>query len=192
MFTILNFLSYNDYLMNGKVLIIGAGNVGAIIAQLPAAESISDVVLFDSVEGMPQGKALDIAEACPVWKSSPSVIGTKDYEYTAGSDIVVITAGFPRTPGMSRDDLLHPNAEVIRTVVSRTAKLSPDSILIIVTNPMDVMAHEALDVSGFIARKVIGMDRILASARLRTFVSLGTLKVTKETQVLSHLRNQCL
>jgi malate dehydrogenase len=172
MLAILYFLSYNDYLMNAKVSIIGAGNVGATIAQLLAAESISDVVLFDIVEGMPQGKALDIAEACPVWKSSASVIGTKNYEDTAGSDILVVTAGFPRKPGMSRDDLLHANAEVIRTVVSETARLSPDSVLIIVTNPMDVMAHVALDVSGFIPRKVIGMGGILDSARLRTFVSL--------------------
>jgi malate dehydrogenase len=121
--------------MHAKVSVIGAGNVGATIAQLLAAENMSDVILFDILEGMPQGKALDIAEACPVWKSSASVIGTNKFADTAGSDVLVLTAGFPRKPGMSRDDLLLANADVIRTVVKGTSGLSPDSVLIIVTNP---------------------------------------------------------
>ncbi|UCE80147.1 MAG: malate dehydrogenase [Nitrospiraceae bacterium] len=172
--------------MNSKVSVIGAGNVGATIAQLLASENISDVVLFDILEGMPQGKALDIAEACPVWKSSASVVGTNDFADTAGSDVLVLTAGFPRKPGMSRDDLLLANADVIRTVVKGTSGLSPDSVLIIVTNPMDAMAHMALDESGFASQKVLGMGGILDSARLRTFVSmeLGISPKDIETLVL--------
>lgn len=179
-------LFYNYILMNSKVSVIGAGNVGATIAQLLASENISDVVLFDILEGMPQGKALDIAEACPVWKSSASVVGTNDFADTAGSDVLVLTAGFPRKPGMSRDDLLLANADVIRTVVKGTSGLSPDSVLIIVTNPMDAMAHMALDESGFASQKVLGMGGILDSARLRTFVSmeLGISPKDIETLVL--------
>lgn len=181
-----NILFYNYILMNSKVSVIGAGNVGATIAQLLASENISDVVLFDILEGMPQGKALDIAEACPVWKSSASVVGTNDFADTAGSDVLVLTAGFPRKPGMSRDDLLLANADVIRTVVKGTSGLSPDSVLIIVTNPMDAMAHMALDESGFASQKVLGMGGILDSARLRTFVSmeLGISPKDIETLVL--------
>lgn len=158
--------------MRKKVSIIGAGNVGASTAQLIAHSGIADVVLFDITEGIPQGKALDIAEACPLWGSSVSVTGTNSYSDTANSDILVITAGFPRKPGMSRDDLLNANAGVIRSVTSGAAVLSPDCIIINVTNPMDVMAQLAWKVSGFDHRKVIGMGGVLDSARFRTFVAL--------------------
>jgi malate dehydrogenase len=154
-----------------KVSIIGAGNVGASLAQLLAEKGLSDVVLFDVVEGMPQGKALDMAEACPLWGSSSAVTGTNDYADTAGSGIVVITAGLARKPGMSRDDLLLANAGIMKKAASEVSKLSPGAILIIVTNPMDVMAHLALKVSGFAPERVIGMGGVLDSARFRAFVA---------------------
>jgi len=158
--------------MKAKISIIGAGNVGATTAQLIAYAGFADVVLYDIAEGMPQGKALDIAEACPLWNSSVSVTGTNEYVDTAHSDVVVITAGFPRKPGMSRDDLLNANAEVIKGVTSEISKLSPESVIIVVTNPMDVMAHIAWKISGFSSKKVIGMGGVLDCARLRTFISL--------------------
>jgi len=158
--------------MKAKVSIIGAGNVGATTAQLIAHSGFADVVLYDIAEGMPQGKALDIAEACPLWNSSVSVTGTNRYEDTAGSDVIVITAGFPRKPGMSRDDLLNANAEVIKEVTAGISALSPESVIIVVTNPMDIMAHIAWRISGFSSRKVIGMGGVLDCARLRTFISM--------------------
>jgi len=158
--------------MKAKISIIGAGNVGATTAQLIAHAGFADVVLYDIAEGMPQGKALDIAEACPLWNSSVSVTGTNKYEDTSHSDVVVITAGFPRKPGMSRDDLLNANAEVIKGVTSEISRLSPESVVIVVTNPMDVMAHIAWKISGFSSKKVIGMGGVLDCARLRTFISL--------------------
>ena len=158
--------------MKAKVSIIGAGNVGATTAQLIASAGFADVVLFDIAEGMPQGKALDIAEACPLWNSSVSVTGTNKYEDTSHSDVVVITAGFPRKPGMSRDDLLQANAEVIKKVAAEVSKLSPESVIIVVTNPMDVMAQIAWKISGFPSGKVVGMGGVLDCARLRTFISM--------------------
>lgn len=158
--------------MRKKVSIIGAGNVGASAAQLIAHDGIADVILFDIVEGIPQGKALDIAEACPLWNSSVSVRGTNSYDDTAGSDIVVITAGLARKPGMSRDDLLKTNADIMKGVSAETSKRSPGAVMIVVTNPMDVMAYITWMVSGFDHRKVIGMGGVLDSARFRTFVSL--------------------
>lgn len=158
--------------MRRKVAIIGAGNVGASTAQLIAHDGIADVVLFDIAEGMPQGKALDMAEACPLWNSSVSVKGTNNYRDTAGSDVIVITAGIPRKPGMSRDDLLKTNAGVVKSVVEETSKLSPDAVMIVVTNPMDVMAYVACKVSGCGPHKVFGMGGVLDSARFRTFVAL--------------------
>lgn len=158
--------------MKAKLSIIGAGNVGATIAQLAAYAGFADVVLYDIAEGMPQGKALDIAEACPLWSSSVSVTGTNKYKDTAHSDVVVITAGFPRKPGMSRDDLLHANAEVIKEVTSEISTLSPESVIIVVTNPMDIMAQIAWKISGFSPKKVIGMGGVLDCARLRTFISM--------------------
>jgi malate dehydrogenase len=157
--------------MKTKTSIIGAGNVGASLAQLIAYSGLSDVVLFDIVKGIPQGKALDISEACPLWNSSVSVKGTNNYEDTAGSDIVVITAGLPRKPGMSRDDLLQANAEIVRKATEEACRVSPESILIIVTNPMDVMTYLAWKVSGFPPERVMGMGGVLDSARFRTFVA---------------------
>jgi malate dehydrogenase len=155
--------------MKRKVSVIGAGNVGATTAQLIAYRQLADVVLFDIIEGMPQGKALDMAEACPLWKSSVSVKGTNSYDDTAGSDILVITAGLPRKPGMSRDDLLHANADIIRKATNETSHLSPECVIIVVTNPMDVMSQIAWEVSGFNKEKVIGMGGVLDSSRFRTF-----------------------
>ena len=160
--------------MRAKVSVIGAGNVGATTAHLVVQSGLADVVLYDIAEGVPQGKALDLAEATPLWNVAVSCKGTNDFADTAGSDLIVITAGFPRKPGMTRDDLLHANAEVIDKVVTGTAKLSSDGIYIVVTNPMDVMTQIALKVSGFESRKVMGMGGVLDSARFRTFISLET------------------
>jgi malate dehydrogenase len=157
--------------MRKKVSIIGAGNVGASTAQLIAHNGMADVVLYDIIEGFPQGKALDISEACPLWNSSVSVKGTNSFDETAESDILVITAGFPRKPGMSRDDLLQANAEVVMNVTKEVSRRSPRGIIIMVTNPMDVMAQLAWRVSGFDGGRVIGMGGILDSARFRTFIS---------------------
>lgn len=157
--------------MKKKVSVIGAGNVGASLAQMLVQSGIADVALFDIADGIPQGKALDLSEACPLWGSSSSIMGTNDYEHTAGSDVIVITAGFPRKPGMSRDDLLLANAKVVSEVAGETSKLSPDSVIIVVTNPMDVMAQVSLKVSGFEPERVVGMGGILDSARFRTFVA---------------------
>jgi malate dehydrogenase len=157
--------------MKKKVSVIGAGNVGASLAQIIVHSSIADVVLCDVVEGIPQGKALDLSEACPLWASSSLVKGTNDYADTANSDVIVITAGFARKPGMSRDDLLFANAKVVSEVTEKTCKESPNAIIIMVTNPMDVMAQLSMKVSGFPPARVIGMGGILDSARFRTFVS---------------------
>lgn len=158
--------------MRKKVSVIGAGNVGATVAELLAKDGVADVVLFDVIEGVPQGKALDILEACPIWGSPVSVRGTNEYKDIASSDIVVITAGFPRKPGMSRDDLLHANAKVVSEVTENVARFSPGAIIIVVTNPMDVMTQLSMKVSGFRPERVIGMGGILDSARFRTFISL--------------------
>lgn len=158
--------------MKAKVSIIGAGNVGATTAQLILQSGIADVVLYDIAEGIPQGKALDLAEAMPLWNASTSCKGSNDFADTAGSDIVVITAGFPRKPGMSRDDLLHANAEVINNVAVETSRVSPAGVIIVVTNPMDVMTYVAWKSSGLPPRKVVGMGGILDSARYRTFISM--------------------
>ncbi len=157
--------------MRRKVSIIGAGNVGASTAQLIAREGVADIVLYDIIEGFPQGKALDIAEACPLWNSSVSVKGTNSFDETAESNILVVTAGFPRKPGMSRDDLLKANAEVVMNVVKQASQRSPRGIIIVVTNPIDVMAQLAWRVSGFDVKRVVGMGGILDSARFRTFIS---------------------
>jgi len=154
-----------------KVSIIGSGNVGSSLAQLLASLGISDIVLFDVVEGMPQGKALDMSHACPLWESSSSVKGTNDYADTAGSEIVVITAGLARKPGMSRDDLLHANAEIMKSVAGEVTRHSPNAFLIVVTNPMDVMAQLVSEITNYPSGKVIGMGGVLDSARLRTFTA---------------------
>jgi malate dehydrogenase len=154
-----------------KVTVIGAGNVGATTAQRIAEAGLADVVLVDIVDGLPQGKGLDLAEAAPVVGHDARITGTNDYADTAGSDIVVVTSGIARKPGMSRDDLIATNAGIVRTVVSEAVKHSPDSIVIVVTNPLDVMAHVAYEASGFPRERVIGMAGVLDSARFRTFIA---------------------
>jgi malate dehydrogenase len=154
-----------------KVTVIGAGNVGATSAQRIAEAGIADVVLVDIVEGLPQGKGLDLAEAAPVVGHDARVVGTNDYADTAGSDIIVVTSGLARQPGMSRDDLLAKNAGIVRAVVTAAAAASPDAILIVVTNPLDAMCHVAMQASGFPRERVIGMAGVLDSARFRTFIA---------------------
>jgi malate dehydrogenase len=157
-----------------KITVVGSGNVGTTTAQLIAEKDLADVVLVDIVEGIPQGKALDIQEACPLWGSSSKVIGTNSYEDTAGSDIVVITAGLARKPGMSRDDLLQANAKIIKDVSKSAADVSPDAIFIMVTNPMDVMAHLAQSVTGIPHKRMIGMGGVLDSSRMKSFIVMET------------------
>jgi malate dehydrogenase len=151
--------------------VVGAGNVGASVAQRVAEGGLADVVLIDIVEGLPQGKALDLAEAAPVVGHDMKITGTNDYADTAGSDVIVVTSGLPRTPGMSRDDLLAKNAGIVRSVVKQAAVHSPNAILIIVTNPLDAMCHIALEASGYPPERVIGMAGVLDSARFRTFIA---------------------
>jgi malate dehydrogenase len=157
--------------MRKKVSIVGAGNVGATAAHWIASKELADVVLIDVVEGVPQGKALDLLEAMPIEKRDVHVVGSNDYAATANSDIVIITAGIPRKPGMSRDDLLHTNYKIMSDVVSKVVAQSPESILIIVSNPLDAMAQTAFRQAGFNRERVIGMAGVLDSARFRTFIA---------------------
>ncbi len=154
-----------------KVTIVGAGNVGATLAHLAILKKLGDVVLLDIAEGIPQGKALDIQETAPVEALSAHIIGTNDYRDTADSDVIVITAGIARKPGMNRSDLLNTNINVIREVIQKTGSLSPNAFIIIVTNPSDVMAQVALKESGFSPEKVIGLGGVLDSTRFRTFIA---------------------
>jgi malate dehydrogenase len=158
--------------MDKKVTVVGAGNVGATTAQRLAEKELCDVVLVDIVEGVPQGKALDLMEAAPVEKHDAKLVGSNGYEASAGSDIVIITAGIPRKPGMSRDDLIATNARIMRDVVKQVSALSPEAVLIIVSNPLDAMCHVALEASGFPRQRVIGMAGVLDSARFRTFIAM--------------------
>lgn len=157
--------------MRRKITVVGAGNVGATTAQRIAERDYADVVIVDIVEGLPQGKALDLNQSGPVVGYEPNIVGTNIYEETAGSDIVVITSGFPRQPGMSRDDLLQKNKEIVGGVSEQVAQRSPDAIVIVVTNPLDAMCHVASDATGFPRERVIGMAGILDSARFRTFLA---------------------
>jgi malate dehydrogenase len=157
--------------MRRKITVVGAGNVGATTAQRLAERDYADVILVDIVEGMPQGKALDLNQAGPVVGYEPNIVGTNGYEETSGSDIVVITSGLPRKPGMSRDDLLSANRDIVGGVTREVSERSPDSIIICVTNPLDAMCHVTLDVSGFPRQRVVGMAGILDSARFRTFLA---------------------
>ncbi len=154
-----------------KVTVIGAGNVGATTAQRIAEAGLADVVLVDIVEGLPQGKGLDLAEAAPVVGHDARVTGPNDYAQTAGSDIIVVTSGLARQPGMSRDDLLVKNAGIVRSVVASAAPHSPAAILIVVTNPLDAMCHVAMEASGFPRERVLGMAGVLDSARFRSFIA---------------------
>jgi len=158
--------------MDKKVSVIGAGNVGATVAQRLAEKELCDVVLIDIVEGMPQGKALDLSEAAPIEKHDAHLTGSNTYEASAGSDIIIITAGIPRKPGMSRGDLIIANAGIVKTVTQQAAELSPKAILIIVSNPLDAMCHVAYETSGFPRNRVIGMAGVLDSARFRTFIAM--------------------
>jgi len=158
--------------MSAKVSIIGAGMTGSTTAHWLAEREIADVVLVDIVEGMPQGKALDLLEAMPIIGKDVSVLGSNDYQATEGSDIIVITAGIPRKPGMSRDDLLKTNAEIVGKATFETLKYSPNAIYIILTNPLDTMAYLAMKVGKLPANRVIGQAGVLDSARMRSFVAL--------------------
>jgi len=158
--------------MDKKVTVVGAGNVGATAAQRLAEKELCDVVLVDIVEGVPQGKALDLTEAAPIEKHDAKVNGSNGYEETADSDIVIITAGIPRKPGMSRDDLISTNAGIIKSVTQQIVKYSPNAILIIVSNPLDAMCHVAFEASGFPKNRVIGMAGVLDSARFRAFIAM--------------------
>jgi malate dehydrogenase len=157
--------------MRSKISVIGAGFVGSTLAQRLAERDYADVVMFDIIPNMPQGKALDILQSGPVLGFDSLVTGTNDYNDTANSDIVVITSGFPRKPGMTRDDLVKKNQEVISQVTEQVVKYSPNSIIIMVTNPLDAMAQLALKVSGFPRERIIGMAGILDTARFRTFIA---------------------
>ncbi|MDR3765163.1 MAG: malate dehydrogenase [Acidobacteriota bacterium] len=157
--------------MRKKVSIVGAGNVGATAAHWIASKELADVVLIDIMEGIPQGKALDLLQAMPVEKRDSAILGTNDYADTANSDIVVITAGIPRKPGMSRDDLLNTNFKIMQDVVGKVVKYSPNCIIIVVSNPLDAMAQAAYKLSGFTRNRVIGMAGVLDSARFRTFIA---------------------
>jgi len=154
-----------------KITVIGAGNVGANCALRAAEKALGDVVLVDIVEGVPQGKALDLLQSGPVQGYEVRITGTNTYEATAGSDIVVITAGLPRKPGMSRDDLLLANYDVVRSATEQAVKYSPDAILVLVTNPLDAMCWTALHVSAFPKNRVVGMAGVLDTARFRTFIA---------------------
>lgn len=159
--------------MSRKVTIVGAGYVGATAAMRMAEKELADVALIDIIEGVPAGKALDLAEAAPIEKHDSKIRGfTGDYAEAKGSDIVIVTAGIPRKPGMSRDDLLSTNMGIMRSVTKEVAKAAPEAILIIVSNPLDAMCHVAYETSGFPKNRVIGMAGVLDSARFRTFVAM--------------------
>ncbi len=157
-----------------EVTVVGAGNVGATCAQVLAQRDYADVVLTDIKEGLPQGKALDINQMGAVLGYEPNVTGSNDYDATAGSDVVVITAGLPRSPGMSRDDLVMTNEKIVKDVTEKVVAQSPDTILIVVSNPLDAMCHVAKNVSGFPKERVFGQAGILDTARLQTFIAWET------------------
>jgi malate dehydrogenase len=167
------------FFMDKKITVIGAGNVGATAAQRIAEKALADVVLIDIVEGIPQGKALDLAQAAPIEKHDAQLIGANSYELSAGSDIVIITAGIPRKPGMSRDDLLATNKRIVKAVTEQVARFSPDAVLIVVSNPLDAMCHVAYEASGFPKNRVLGMAGVLDAARFRAFIAME-LKVSVE------------
>ena len=157
--------------MRNKVTVAGAGNVGATTAQRIFDKELADVVLVDIVDGLPQGKALDMLESGPILGTDATIVGSNDYDETANSDVVVVTSGIARKPGMSRDDLLLTNMKIVSSVVEQTAKFSPNSVHLIVTNPLDAMAQQALKITGFPPNRVLGMAGILDTARYRTFLA---------------------
>ncbi|MDQ4082421.1 MAG: malate dehydrogenase [Actinomycetota bacterium] len=160
--------------MRAKVTVVGAGNVGATVAQEVARRDYADVVLVDIKEGLPQGKALDLNEAGPVLGYEPRIVGSNGYEETAGSQVVVVTAGLPRKPGMSRDDLVTTNEEIVASVTEQAVAESPDAIVVVVSNPLDAMCHVAKEASSWPRERVFGMAGILDTARFRTFVAWET------------------
>ncbi|MGH3015573.1 MAG: malate dehydrogenase [Gaiellaceae bacterium] len=170
--------------MRRKVTVVGAGNVGATAAQEIARRDYADVVLVDIKEGLPQGKALDIDQAAPVLGYEPSVVGTNGYEETEGSDVVVVTAGVPRTGDMSRDDLVSTNEGIVGSVTREVAERSPDAILIVVSNPLDAMCHVAKNVSGWPRERVFGMAGILDTARFSTFIARETGASAKDVTAM--------
>src|SRR5260221_1158221 len=176
--------------MRKKVTIVGAGNVGATAAHWIASKELADVVLIDVLEGVPQGKALDLLEAMPIEKRDSYVLGTNDYADTANSDIVVITAGIARKPGMRRDDLLNTNYKIMQDVVGKVVTNSPNCILIVVSNPLDAMAQASYKLSKFSRNRVIGMAGVLDSSRFRTFIA-EELKVSVENVTAFVLGGHC-
>lgn len=154
-----------------KITIVGAGNVGATAAHWAASKELGDIVLVDIVEGVPQGKGLDLLEAMPVAGSDVNIIGTNGYEETKDSDVVIITAGIPRKPGMSRDDLIATNTNIVKAVTEQVSKYSPNAFIIVVSNPLDAMTYVAYKVSGFPRNRVMGMAGVLDTARFRTFLA---------------------
>jgi malate dehydrogenase len=158
--------------MDKKVTVVGAGNVGATAAQRLAEKELCDVVLIDIIEGVPQGKTLDLTEAAPIEKHDAHLTGSNTYDDSKNSDIVIITAGIPRKPGMSRDDLISTNAGIMKNVTTQVAEHSPNAVLIIVSNPLDAMCHVAYEASGFPKNRVIGMAGVLDSARFRAFIAM--------------------
>jgi malate dehydrogenase len=167
-----------------RITIVGAGNVGATCAQVLARRDYADIVLVDIKEGLPQGKALDIDQMGAVLGYEPSVVGSNDYAATAGSSVVVITAGLPRSPGMSRDDLVATNESIVREVTERAVEQSPDAILIVVSNPLDAMCHVAQRASGFARERVFGMAGILDTARFSTFIAWETGSSVKDVTAM--------
>ena len=170
--------------MRRKVTVVGAGNVGATCAQVLAARDYADVVLVDIKEGLPQGKALDINQMGAVLGYEPNVTGSNGYDETAGSDVVVITAGLPRSPGMSRDDLVATNEKIVKDVTEKVIAQSPDAILIVVSNPLDAMCHVAKNVSGWPKERVFGMAGILDTARFSTFIAWETQASVKDVTAM--------
>jgi malate dehydrogenase len=167
-----------------KVTVVGAGNVGATCAQALATRDYADVVLIDIKEGLPQGKALDIDQMGALLGYEPNVVGTNDYEASAGSSVVVITAGLPRSPGMSRDDLVTTNERIVKEVTEKVAAGSPDAVLIVVSNPLDAMCHVARNVSNWPRERVVGMAGILDAARFATFIAWETRSSVKDVTAL--------
>lgn len=167
-----------------KVSVIGAGNVGATLAQRLFERGYADIVLVDIVQGMPQGKALDILESGPVVGSDVSITGSNGYQETAGSDLLIVTAGLARKPGMSRDDLLFTNADIVYDIVRQAAPLSSDAVLVVVSNPLDAMVFTAWKASGYPARRVVGMAGVLDTARFRTFVAQELNVSVRDVQAL--------
>ena len=170
--------------MRRKVTVVGAGNVGATCAQVLAAHDYADVVLVDIKEGLPQGKALDINQMGAVLGYEPRVTGSNSYDESAGSDVVVITAGLPRSPGMSRDDLVATNEKIVKDVTEKAIAQSPDAILIVVSNPLDAMCHVAKNVSGWPKERVFGMAGILDTARFSTFIAWETQASVKDVTAM--------